>query len=402
MNRMNVVVALEHRFNSAPDGSIWTKTMFGYSYWQRYLNVFDGVRIVARVRCVDLIPEDWIRVNDEGVTFAPVPYYVGPWQYLSRAHRVRRAAKASIGESDAVLLYLSGQIGSCIDPIMRREGRPYGVYVIADPYDVFGPGSVRHPLRPIFRWLFPRRLRRQCGCASAVAYITEAALQRRYPPGPAAFSTSFPMGEMPPQAYMSAPRSRSSVSREFTLIIVGAMSQMYKAQDVLIDAVAACVDDGLDLRLILVGDGRHRPELEARADARGLGRRVCFKGELTFGASVRDELDKGDLFVLPSRQEGLPRAMIEAMARGLPCIGSTVGGIPELLPDEDMVPPGDAIALSSKIREVLSNPDRMYKMSDRNLKRARAFSDVLVGERRDRFYRRLRETTETWLENRLR
>ncbi len=374
--------------------------MFGYSYWKRYLNVFDGVRIVARIRYMDQIPEDWTRVNDEGVTFAPVPYYVGPWQYLVQAHRVRRAVKASIADDDAVLLYLSGQIGSCIDPMLRREGRPYGVYVIADPYDVFAPGSVRHPLRPIFRQIFPQRLRRQCGYASAVAYITEAALQRRYPPGKTAFSTSFPMGEMPPEAFVGVPRSPRKSSQTYNLIIVGAMSQMYKAQDVLIDAVAACVDEGFDLRLVLVGDGRHRPELEAKANAHGLGRRVCFKGQLTAGASVREELDKSDLFVLPSHQEGLPRAMIEAMARGLPCIGSTVGGIPELLPPEDMVPAGETAALAAKIGEVLRDPERMRRMSTRNLERARDYREEAICARREEFYQQLRMATGAWLAHR--
>ena len=65
--------------------------------------------------------------------------------------------------------------------------------------------------------------------------------------------------------------------------------------------------------------------------AKALRDRVRFRGQLTTPVDVRAELDRADLFVLPSRQEGLPRAMIEAMARALPCIGSSVGGIPELL-----------------------------------------------------------------------
>lgn len=183
----------------------------------------------------------------------------------------------------------------------------------------------------------------------------------------------------------------------FTLIIVGTLAQFYKAPDVLIDAVAACVREGLNLKLILVGDGKHRAELEARAATLGLGERVCFCGQLTAGDDVRKQLDQADLFVLPSHQEGLPRAMVEAMAWGLPCIGSTVGGIPELLPSEDMVPPGDVAALARKIREVVTNPKRMARMSARNLEKAKEYRDEVLRERRNVLYRYIRERTEAWL-----
>jgi glycosyltransferase involved in cell wall biosynthesis len=179
--------------------------------------------------------------------------------------------------------------------------------------------------------------------------------------------------------------------------MVGTQAQLYKAPDVLIDAVATCVREGLDLKLVLVGDGKHRAELEAQAAALGLRERVCFRGQLTAGDAVRAELDQADLFVLPSHQEGLPRAMIEAMARGLPCIGSTVGGIPELLPLEDMVPPGDVIALAHKICEIVTNPERLARMSARNLEKAKEYRDEVLRERRDMFYHFVREKTEAWL-----
>jgi glycosyltransferase involved in cell wall biosynthesis len=153
---------------------------------------------------------------------------------------------------------------------------------------------------------------------------------------------------------------------------------------------------------VLVGDGKHRPELEARAAAHGLAGRVSFRGQLTVGGPVRAQLDAADLFVLPSYQEGLPRAMVEAMARALPCLGSTVGGIPELLPEEDLVPPGRADALAAKIREVAADPPRLARMSARNLAKAAEYRADILHERRRAFYRCVREQTEAWLTGRVR
>jgi len=397
---MNLVVTTECRFDRMPNGVVWTQTGYAHSFWRRYLTVFDHTRVVARVRKVSSVPSDWQRADGDGVSFAAVPHYLGPWQYLRQVQRVQRAARNAVGASDAVILRVGSQIAACVESQVRRTGHPYGVEVVGDPYDTFAPGAMRHPLRPFFRWLFARQLQRQCAGACAAAYVTEHALQRRYPARPGAFAAHYSSVQLPDAAFVTVPCPPHQGARTFTLIIVGTLAQLYKAPDVLIDAVAVCVREGLDLQLVLVGDGKHRSELEARVAERGLGDRVCFRGLLPAGEAVRAQLDQADLFVLASRQEGLPRAMIEAMARALPCIGSTAGGIPELLPPEDLVPPGDVAALARKIREVVSNPERMARMSARNLEKAKEHSDEVLRERRITFYQYVRGRTEEWIKSR--
>jgi glycosyltransferase involved in cell wall biosynthesis len=394
---MDLVVILQHRFDRTPDGAVWTSASFTHSFWRRYLAVFDRVRVVARVREVSSVSPDRTRSDGEGVSFAGLPYYLGPWQYLRRTRQVQRAARSAIGASDAVIMRVSSRIAASVEPMLRQTGHPYGAEVVGDPCDFFAPGSVKHPLRPLLRWWNPRQLRRQCAGACAVAYVTEHALQRRYPPAPGAFSTHYSSIVLPDNAFVPVPRSPQLERRGFTLIIVGSLAQLYKAPDVLIDAIGNCVQEGLDLQLILVGDGKYRQELEAQATALGLDERVRFLGQLPAGDAVRAQLDQSDLFVLPSYQEGLPRAMIEAMARALPCIGSTVGGIPELLPSEDMVPPGDVTALACKIRKVVTDSERMARMSARNLEKAGEYREDVLRERRIAFYRYVRERTEAWL-----
>lgn len=180
------------------------------------------------------------------------------------------------------------------------------------------------------------------------------------------------------------------------IIFIGSLDQLYKAPDILIHAIHCCLKEGIDVFLTMVGDGRFRPEIESLSRKLNLLDRIRFLGQMTAGEAVRAELDKADLFVLPSKTEGLPRAMIEAMARGLPCIGSNVGGIPELLPPEDMVPPGDVHALASKIREVIRDPERMNRMAERNWKKAHEYHDDILRERRNAFYQYVKEKTEEW------
>ncbi len=77
------------------------------------------------------------------------------------------------------------------------------------------------------------------------------------------------------------------------------------------------------------------------------------------------------------------------MARGLPCIATTVGGIPELLAPEDLVPPNDASALAAKIREVVDSMARREQMSQRNLTAAQQYVESVLQPRREEFYRHI-------------
>lgn len=410
---MIVSVVLEHHFEQTPDGNLWTQVAFPYRFWRRYIEVFDGVRIVARVRGVASPPPNYLQANGPGVTVAAIPDYLGPWQYIRKAHAVRAALDGAVGPKDAVIMRVHSQLANCLFPKLLRDSHPYALEVVGDPWDVFSPGAIRHPARPFFRRYFARNLRSQCLCACAVAYVTEFALQSRYPVGDQVFTRNYSSIELPisriktmsvgvsdvelPNDWIGSTRRKNVQCDEIRLIFVGAISHLYKAPDVLLRAMAKCVRDGLNLKLTVIGDGALRPKLEQLAATLGLRERVDFRGQVTAGSAVCEELDRADLFVLPSRQEGLPRAMIEAMARGLPCIGSTIGGIPELLAPEDMTPPNNVLALAAKIREVVSDPCRMLKMSARNVNRAKEYSDESLLPRRLAFYRFVRERTEAWI-----
>jgi glycosyltransferase involved in cell wall biosynthesis len=393
---MNAVITCEHHFVRDAGSGVWTDGQLPYAFWTRYLSVFDSVRVLARVRDATFLLPGLQPASGPNVTFSAVADYRGPEQYMLQIASVAAATAKAVQNSDAVILRVPGRLGSCVEGHLRKMKRPYAVEVVGDPYDVFAPQAVRHPFRPFFRWWFTRSLRRQCAGACAAAYVTRHALQRRYSPNPKAFSTHYSSIELPKTAFVSEPRS-SPPNGAAKLIFVGTLAQLYKAPDILIDAVAECVRDGLNVELVLVGSGRCQPELESRAAALGLRRRIRFRGQLTTAEAVRGELDRADLFVLPSRQEGLPRAMIEAMARALPCIGSTVGGFPELVPAQDLVAPGDAAALARKIREVIADPDRIAQMSARNLAKAMEYSDATLSGRRQEFYRHLKMCNEAWI-----
>ena len=114
----------------------------------------------------------------------------------------------------------------------------------------------------------------------------------------------------------------------------------------------------------MVGDG-NRERLEKIISDLGVEDQVEFMGVMTH-ERVFEWLDSIDIYIQPSRQEGLPRALIEAMSRGLPCIGARTGGIPELLPENKIFS-----NTSNNIREICDllksmNKDEMRSDAVRN------------------------------------
>lgn len=408
---MRLSLITEHRFDRTPDGAVWTSTANAYAFWARYLSVFDQVNVAARVRDVARAGESWVRADGDGVSFSAVPYYIGPYQFALRWRSIRRALREAIRDDDAVLMRVPSFLANCIEPTLRRRRHPYGLEVVGDPYDGLAPGGIRHLLRPLLRLSLPHQLRRQCDRAAGVAYVTERALQQRYPTRgmatgvsdavipastigdvPRAFTTHYSSLSLVPNPF-PAPRSVSQRD-SVRLLCVGSLEQFYKGHDVLLRAVAKCVTAGVDLHLTLVGDGRIRARIERLASRLDIGGRCEFRGHLPSGEAVCAELDKADLFVLPSRTEGLPRALIEAMARGLPCISTSVGGIPELLPAEDLVAPGDVSALAAKIRDVACSAECRQRMSLRNITVARRYAEDILQPRRAQFFRHIRAVTD--------
>lgn len=116
--------------------------------------------------------------------------------------------------------------------------------------------------------------------------------------------------------------------------------------------------------MTFAGGGQHVDSLKDEARKRGLDEAVEVLGQVESSERLGEVLDEHDVFCLPSFSEGLPRAMVEAMARGLPAVGSTVGGIPELLPPEAVCEPGNAVDLAVALRLLVTGPRFAARSSD--------------------------------------
>ncbi|ACY12947.1 glycosyltransferase [Haliangium ochraceum] len=389
---LRLAIATDVRFLRDSEGRIHCRSGgTAYRFWQRYAIAFDEVRVLARVfpRGAD-DPQQPAPVEGPGVSVHALPGFDGPRGLARVAPRVLASIWRGLRDTDALVVRAPATVGLIASRIAQGRGLPLGVEVVGDPCDTFGPGGVGRGAAPFFGQVFIRDLRWQCRRADALAYVTASALQRRYPARADAFATHYSSVELDTDAIAPAPRTHTAAVQAPHLVTVGQLEQPYKGTDLLIEAVRALRERGLDARLTVVGDGRFRRALEAHARTLGVAEHVHFAGLVPAGAAVRAILDTGDLFVLPSRAEGLPRALIEAMARALPAIGSRVGGIPELLPERDLVPSENPRALADAIAYALADPARLDAMSRDNWERARRdYHTAILETRRRAFYTHL-------------
>ncbi|MBA3700066.1 MAG: glycosyltransferase family 4 protein [Planctomycetes bacterium] len=393
---MKVLLILEAIFSQTPDGRVWTSGTFTPSFFARYLTVFSAVVVGARVRPTTAVPGDYHVLDDPRISFAAIPWYRGLLGYLRERRRVVTALRRSLEQADAVILRVPSPLAGRLQPWLEASGRPFAVEVVGDPWDVFAPGVIQHPLRPFLRHRLRAEMKRQCLGACTAAYVTASTLQQRYSTKDAAPRFSYSSIELGEEAFISAPRPMNTGATPLRLVSVGTMSQRYKGQDVLLRAVAESRERGNDMQVVLVGDGVERSGLELLCKQLQMTSVVRFTGHLGDRGAVLAELDRNDAFIMPSRTEGLPRAMIEAMARGLPCLGTRVGGIPELLGDDALLPVDDHRALARAIDTRLRDPAWMAAASARNLSLARTYHQDLLRERRLQFYRAVFDATARW------
>ncbi len=168
--------------------------------------------------------------------------------------------------------------------------------------------------------------------------------------------TSVLANAMLPDAQQATPGGAALAERLRSLprpriAVVGRLSQE-KGADIFLEAFAALTREGTSASAILAGDGPERAALEAQASALGIRDRVTFLGHLPSTGVVYSE---SEMVVLPSRSEGMPNALLEALMAGRPVVSTDVGAVPDILGIAggdvgSMVPRGDAAALARAMR----------------------------------------------------
>lgn len=185
-----------------------------------------------------------------------------------------------------------------------------------------------------------------------------------------------------PDLFTRSSRAEKTADDALDIVCIGRLVSA-KGQLILVRAFADLLEQGYVVRLKFVGDGEDRKQLESYVMSQALNSLVEFEGALNH-EQTRKILGSADLFVLASFAEGLPVALMEAMAMEIPCISTYIAGIPELIRDGIdglLVPASSQEKLVSAMKLLLDNSQLRHKLGAAGRKRVLTLHDLATNTR---------------------
>lgn len=395
---MKAIVTTHAQMFRAPDGTVWTNSVYDYKFFLRYLDVFDELRIITRMKEIDSSEiENKVRVDGENIEFFSLPFYRGPWQYLRNYFNIKFKLKQSILGCNCAILRIPDQIPFQLFKELKKANIPCGIEVVAHSWDLYAPGTIKTVFRPFLRIYWDRQQKYACKNADGVSYVTERYIQKRYPSNingtsKYRFETNYTSADLN-EEFLFRSREAEEFNKEFiTLVHVSGINNTAKGHYELLNALSLLKNKNIKFKMIFVGGGTMLNYYKELSIKLLLEKEVKFVGNISNPHEIASILRKSDIFVFPSLTEGLPRVLLEAMATGLPCIATKVGGIPELLSERCLVEPKDIKGLTGKILEFLNNEELLKEESFKNYNKIiNEYTAGKVQENRKNFYQKLRD-----------
>ena len=290
-----------------------------------------------------------------------------------------------IPQMDLVIGYAPGHNLYEALKIAKSNNIPFMTFLVACPWD----GMHNHQ-RFIVRLLAPLyflETRAIVKNSDYVHYVTKSFLQKRYPTNGISLGCSDTnLGKPNPIALSKRLDKISSKTQtdEVKIVTVAHTDVRYKGQEYVIKAIAQLINKGkfqYHYYLVGAGEGTYLKNITKQLKVE---RNVHFLGRKT-PEEVMSILTDSDIYIQPSLQEGLPRAVVEAMSTGLPCIGFNTGGIPELLEPEYIVKLKDVDGIVQRIK-ILEDVEKYKSAATRNFNAAKEYEHSKLSSRIQQFF----------------
>lgn len=326
----------------------------------------------------------------EGEPYADITDYVGNVHTVSkrdsalRTPHFRQIVEMALSGKTLAIVRVQSGMGDYVASAARKKGIPYLAEVVSCGWATMWHHSLKGKLVAPASFLSMRNTIRN---ADFALYVTGSFLQRRYPTHGTQTAVSDvavePLSQDVKEAIMS--RLRDLDRLHPTLFTTGAAGVKYKGQQFVIQALSLLRKRGIDAKYYVIGQG-DVSRLKKIARKCGVENRVFFTGHLPYAQFV-DLYSQGGIYIQPSLTEGLPRALVEAMNRGLPSLGSDIGGIPELLPSDSLFKPGNPKDIANAIEHMLK--EDLPARGNMCMEKAQQYRRSVLAEKRERFYKKI-------------
>jgi glycosyltransferase involved in cell wall biosynthesis len=370
---------------------------FGVSHndktFQRYYAIAKNLKIAIRV--VDIADKEeeksLSKITVKPFTVVRLPNISSIQGQLFDKKKVWEILKKEVMNTDYIVVRLPSLFGYMAFDLAQKYNIPCLVEAVACPWDSYWNYSLFSKfVAPISYFLMRQKLRK----ASHVIYVTNEFLQKRYPTnGKNTNCSNVALTDFDEKILEKRIEKIKNYDKKHKFIIAttAAVNVKFKGQQYIIKALGELKKKGIEnYEYHLIGGG-DQSYLKSIAIKNNIVKQVKFIGAITHD-KVFNYLENVDIYVQPSRQEGLPRALIEAMSRGLPAFGAKTAGIPELL-DKKFVFSNTKNNLNEICKILTSfNKETMQTQAFRNYKESKKYDKNTIEARRKAFFERFRDS----------
>ena len=376
------------RLKQSKEGNLYIDGNFSIEVWNRYLTLCDELVIILRKenavyedeyakKKFNKMPVD-SKIHIIGVTdvYQPLTNFFNPIIHCN----IRKVIYREVKKVDKVIIRSSSFYSGIAYNACRKYKKPYMFECTGFALESFRYHSL---LGRITAPYFENLCKRISRDAHSVIYVTDKALQQRYPclSGRMLGCSDVYLKEQNPEILTKRLLRIKACKKPLILGTAAFLDVHWKGQYLVIKAIAALKEKGYSdyiYELIGLGTGEKIQELAERL---GVSNQIRI-----LGAKKHDDvfkwLDTIDIYIQPSFQEGLCRAIVEAMSRACPIICSNAGGNFELIPQKYIFPCGDYLKLSEIIEYCQKN---MLQISKDNFNKSSYFSREKLDEKRSIF-----------------
>lgn len=306
---------------------------------------------------------------------------------LKRLLTLKRQNKAHMEELvksvDFVIAHVPGTLSNYAIKYAIKYNKPYISIVVGCAWDALWNYDLRGKFMAPTSYL---KLRNIVSHSKYTLYVTQKFLQERYP---CKYNTEYASNvsiDKTDKAIIEKKYAciQQSSGERINLATSAAINVRYKGQEDVIKAISILnKQEGPKYYYYLLGGG-DKTYLENLAKKYGVAEYVIFMGFVAHNDVFTFLDEKVEVYIQPSKQEGLPRALIEALSRGIPSLGSSVAGIPELLEESHLFKAGDVNQIVDRLKKFTK--EERLKAVNKNYEKSLEYTRDVLNERRNKFF----------------
>lgn len=390
---MRLLFIHNDRVKEDEDGNLYTGGSYNQSVWDRYLKLSSELTVLLkkdrRIYPKEEAVKRFNKFDQQKIKFVALDdLYHSMSDFFSPAKRrnIVTKVKEEVLAADAVIVRSVASL-ACRKAIQfsSQYRKPYMIEVTGIAWRSLWHHDFRGKLLAPFVEICNKYYISQ---APYVLYVTQETLQKCYPGKGVSIGVSDV--EIPAINKQTLTKRISKINNGPDKIIIGTIGNVdlkNKNQRIVIKAIQILNRKGYQFEYQMVGYG-DKENLQKYAKCCGIDQCVKFLGALTH-EKVFEWLQEIDVYIQPSRQEGLPRALVEAASTACPVLGSRVGGIPELVSPNYLFYPGNVKEVV-RCLETMSQKEEMVKEAARSYHIAERYQKEVLDEKREQFYRKFK------------